>query len=115
MRVLLSTIGSRGDMQPLVALALALRALGHEARLCAPPDFRELSEGLEIPFVALGPELRSTAKPGPSPTLAQLTPQQLRQRQTPCSPLKLVSRPLWRAGRLRRAAGGHRRLGNTPG
>ena len=32
MRVLLSTIGSRGDVQPLVALALELRALGQEVR-----------------------------------------------------------------------------------
>ena len=29
MRVLLSTIGSRGDVQPLVALAVRLRELGH--------------------------------------------------------------------------------------
>jgi vancomycin aglycone glucosyltransferase len=35
MRVLLSTIGSRGDVQPLVALALELKALGHEVRLNA--------------------------------------------------------------------------------
>jgi vancomycin aglycone glucosyltransferase len=38
MRVLVSTIGSRGDVQPLVALALRLRALGQEAHLCVPPD-----------------------------------------------------------------------------
>jgi vancomycin aglycone glucosyltransferase len=38
MRVLLSTIGSRGDVQPLVALALELRALAQEVRLCVPPD-----------------------------------------------------------------------------
>jgi vancomycin aglycone glucosyltransferase len=38
MRVLLSTFGSRGDVQPLLALALALRALGADARVCAPPD-----------------------------------------------------------------------------
>jgi len=31
MRVLLSTIGSRGDVQPLVALALELRAHGQDA------------------------------------------------------------------------------------
>jgi hypothetical protein len=37
MRVLLSTIGSRGDVQPLVALALQLRAPGQEVRLCVPP------------------------------------------------------------------------------
>jgi vancomycin aglycone glucosyltransferase len=34
MKVLLSSIGSRGDVQPLLALALELRALGHEPRLC---------------------------------------------------------------------------------
>lgn len=38
MRMLLSTIGSRGDVQPLVALALQLKALGQEVRLCVPPD-----------------------------------------------------------------------------
>jgi vancomycin aglycone glucosyltransferase len=37
LRVLLSTIGSRGDVQPLVALAVHLRELGQEARVCAPP------------------------------------------------------------------------------
>jgi vancomycin aglycone glucosyltransferase len=38
MRVLLSTYGSRGDVQPLVALAVQLQALGAEVRLCLPPD-----------------------------------------------------------------------------
>ena len=33
MRVLLSTIGSRGDVQPLVALALALKALDQDVHL----------------------------------------------------------------------------------
>src|SRR5262245_65232996 len=58
MRVLLSTVGSRGDVQPVVALALELRRQGHEARLCAPPDFRGLIEGCGLPFVPLGPEVR---------------------------------------------------------
>jgi len=39
MRILLSTIGSRGDVQPLVALALQLQSLGQEVRVCVPPDF----------------------------------------------------------------------------
>ncbi|QUQ62426.1 glycosyltransferase [Kutzneria sp. CA-103260] len=63
MRVLLSTIGSRGDVQPVAALALRLREIGHEARLCAPPDFREWIEGLGIDFVPLGPEVRPATKP----------------------------------------------------
>lgn len=58
MRVLLSTIGSRGDVQPLLALALALRELGQEVRLCAPPDFAELSASFAVPMVAIGPALR---------------------------------------------------------
>jgi vancomycin aglycone glucosyltransferase len=38
MRVLLTTFGSRGDVQPLLALGVTLRALGADARVCAPPD-----------------------------------------------------------------------------
>ncbi len=49
MRVLLSTIGSRGDVQPSVALASRLRALGQEIRMCVPPDFRDWIESLGIP------------------------------------------------------------------
>jgi vancomycin aglycone glucosyltransferase len=35
-RVLLSTYGGRGDVEPLVGLAVRLRALGAEVRVCAP-------------------------------------------------------------------------------
>jgi vancomycin aglycone glucosyltransferase len=59
MRVLLSTIGSRGDVEPLLALAIQLKTLNQAVRLCAPPDFREVVEGFEIPFVSIGPEVRS--------------------------------------------------------
>src|SRR5262245_4110799 len=58
MHVLLSTIGSRGDVQPVLALALELRSLGHQARLCAPPDFRESVEGYGVEFVGVGPMVR---------------------------------------------------------
>ena len=77
MRVLLSTIGSRGDVQPMVALAVQLRELGQEVRVCAPPDFRDWIEDLGIPFVPLGPEVRSTAKP--SPAQARPSAEQMRQ------------------------------------
>src|SRR5664279_1312512 len=79
MRVLLSTIGSRGDVQPLVALALQLRELGQEVRICAPPDFREWIGTLGIPFVPVGPEVRQTAAPSPSAAQAPRTPEQRRQ------------------------------------
>jgi len=37
-RVLLSTDGGCGD-EPVVGLAVRLRALGAEVRVCAPPDW----------------------------------------------------------------------------
>lgn len=77
MRALLSTIGSRGDVQPLVALALELRAQGHEVQLCVPPDFRMWIEGLGLPVTTIGPELRATA--APRPAAAPPTPDQRRQ------------------------------------
>ncbi len=77
MRVLLSTIGSRGDVQPLVALALQLKALGQEVGLCVPPDFRDWIEALGLTVTPIGPELRSTGKAAPITALP--TPEQRRQ------------------------------------
>lgn len=77
MRFLLSTIGSRGDVQPLVALGLELRGLGQDVHLCVPPDFREWIEGLGMPVTPIGPELRSTGKADPS--APRPTPVQVRR------------------------------------
>ena len=79
MRFLLSTIGSRGDVQPLVALAIELRALEQDVRLCVPPDFQDWIEGLGFTVVPIGPELRkamATAAPAP---LAPPSPERRRQ------------------------------------
>jgi vancomycin aglycone glucosyltransferase len=58
MRVLLTTIGSRGDVQPLVALALELQALGQHARLCVAPNFKEWIESYGLECVPIGPDLK---------------------------------------------------------
>jgi vancomycin aglycone glucosyltransferase len=81
MRLLFSTIGSRGDVQPLVALASHLKALGHEVRLCVPPDFREWIESLGMPVTPIGPEVRRFAASRPTATQPQkpLTAEQRRQ------------------------------------
>ena len=54
MRVLLSTYGSRGDVEPMVGLAVRPRALGAEVRMCAPPDFAEPLARVGVPLVATG-------------------------------------------------------------
>jgi vancomycin aglycone glucosyltransferase len=58
MRVLLSTYGSRGDVEPMVELAVQLGALGAEVRVCAPPDFAELLAGVGVPLVPIGQPVR---------------------------------------------------------
>ncbi|MFF4443699.1 glycosyltransferase [Streptomyces sp. NPDC001502] len=70
MRVLLSTYGSRGDVEPLVGLAVRLRELGAEVRVCAPPDedFAERLAGVGVSVVGVGKSARAltTAAPPPS-------------------------------------------------
>jgi vancomycin aglycone glucosyltransferase len=52
MRVLLAAVGTRGDVQPALALALELRKLGHAVRLCISPNFVEwqAAESAELRF-----------------------------------------------------------------
>jgi vancomycin aglycone glucosyltransferase len=54
MRILLSTYGSRGDVEPVAALAVQLQALGIDALVCAPPD-QEFGELLARAGVTLAP------------------------------------------------------------
>ena len=90
MRVLFSTIGSRGDVQPVVALASHLKALGHEVRVCVPPDFREWVESLRVPVTPIGPEVRRFAASRPTATQPQtpLTAAQRRQMMEATVPIQ---------------------------
>lgn len=54
MRVLISAVGSRGDVQPGLALALGLRESGHEVIVSAPPDFNGWAQELKLPFHPAG-------------------------------------------------------------
>jgi UDP:flavonoid glycosyltransferase YjiC (YdhE family) len=56
MRVLLATFGSFGDVNPYIALALALRERGHEGVLAAPEYYRAVIEREGIPFHPLRPD-----------------------------------------------------------
>src|SRR5438093_12031826 len=78
MRMLLSTIGSRGDVQPLVALALHLRALGQEVRLCVPPDFLDWINSLDIPVSPIGPEVSKATASNPPARPASPSPERRR-------------------------------------
>ena len=58
MRVLLSTCGSRGDVGPMVGVAVRLQALGAEVRACAPPVFAELPARVGAPAGRPAPAAR---------------------------------------------------------
>jgi len=54
LNVLLPTVGSSGDVHPVVALALALKARGHRTTVITNPVFQELIEGQGLGFLPLG-------------------------------------------------------------
>jgi vancomycin aglycone glucosyltransferase len=66
MRVLLSTYGSRGDVEPMVGL-------GAEVRVCAPPDFAELLARVGVPLEPVGHPVRPMGT-GVMPAGARLLP-----------------------------------------
>ncbi|WP_371502554.1 glycosyltransferase [Kitasatospora sp. NBC_00374] len=76
MRVLFSTYGSRGSVEPIAGLAVRLRELGAQVRVCAPPDeeFASRLAGLGVPLVPTGRPVRplvTTVTPGSAEGLAQ--------------------------------------------
>ena len=77
MQVLLSSIGTRGDVQPLVALALELRTLGHRSRLCVAPNFKEWIESYGLECIPIGPDLQKlTAGSTPARPILPLSEEQ---------------------------------------
>jgi UDP:flavonoid glycosyltransferase YjiC (YdhE family) len=58
LRVVLATIGSRGDVQPMLALAQTLQARGHTPLVVAPPNFRAWVQGLGFEFAPLGVDMQ---------------------------------------------------------
>jgi len=53
MKVLVMTLGTRGDVQPFIALARGLLAAGHEVVLTAPQRFAGFAAGHGVPFAGV--------------------------------------------------------------
>ncbi len=58
MKFVLSAIGSRGDVHPMLALAKGLRAAGHQVTLVAAPTFAERAAQEDVPFVGAGRDIQ---------------------------------------------------------
>jgi len=59
MRVVLATVGSRGDVQPMLALAQSFAARGHVPVIAAPPDFEPWAGRLGFGFAPLGVDMQA--------------------------------------------------------
>ena len=56
MKILIMSIGTRGNMEPFLAIAEMLKAKGHEVICAFPEQFRTLAEETGVKFISLGPE-----------------------------------------------------------
>ena len=56
-KIVLTTLGSLGDMHPKIALALELRRRGHDVTIAAMEFYRERIEPLGIGFAPMAPHL----------------------------------------------------------
>jgi UDP:flavonoid glycosyltransferase YjiC (YdhE family) len=58
MRIALAVEGTRGDVDPMLALGASLKAAGHEVVVCATPDFGATIEERGMEFRAVGTHFR---------------------------------------------------------
>ena len=65
MKIACVVLGTRGDVQPMVALALGLMQKGHEVIICAPPENEEFVMRNNCQFVPFGPGIKKAIKENP--------------------------------------------------
>ncbi len=56
-RILITTFGTRGDIQPFIALGKGLKAAGYEAAVCTPEGFKPLIEEHNLDYAFMDNEL----------------------------------------------------------
>lgn len=76
MRVLISAVGTRGDVEPALALAAQVRALGSEVRMCVPPNFTGWAQALGFEARPIGVAMRAPRKGEPPPVVPDLVADQ---------------------------------------
>ena len=56
MKIILLSIGTRGDMEPFLAIGELLKERGHQVICAFPGQFRELAADSAMEFISLGTE-----------------------------------------------------------
>lgn len=65
MKIALVILGTRGDVQPMIALATGLMDRGHEVIICAPAENENLALVHHCRFIPFGPEIKKAIKENP--------------------------------------------------
>jgi vancomycin aglycone glucosyltransferase len=65
MKIACVILGTRGDVQPMVALANGLLKKGHELTICAPPENEELVSRVKCKFIPFGPNIKKASQENP--------------------------------------------------
>lgn len=55
MKIIVTAVGSTGDIQPFVALAEALKKAGHTVKVCSYDIYKQKFDKITVPFAAVGP------------------------------------------------------------
>ena len=113
MRIVIVTIGTRGDVQPYIALAQGLHSAGHKVTICTHPTFRGFIETRAVSFAPLAGDIRAL--------LASDAGRRLLSQQNPLAAvrqLQAIAAPLLRevmADIITASAGADLILGSTLG
>jgi vancomycin aglycone glucosyltransferase len=59
MRIILAPMGSRGDFQPMLALAIGLRSAGHDVLLITSPNFGDEARAFSVPVQTMGMDVET--------------------------------------------------------
>jgi vancomycin aglycone glucosyltransferase len=65
MKIACVILGTRGDVQPMIALATGLMERGHEVIICAPSENEQLAKNYDCRFIPFGPEIKKSIKENP--------------------------------------------------
>ncbi|TFG44430.1 MAG: glycosyltransferase, partial [Bacteroidia bacterium] len=65
MKIACVILGTRGDVQPMVALATGLMKKGHEVLVVAPPENEELAKRYDCRFKPLGSSIKKAVQENP--------------------------------------------------
>lgn len=99
MNIVLQIVGSRGDLQPFIALGLELRRFGHRVRIATHPTFKGFVEAVGLEFFSIGgdpKELMAYMVKNPSlvPKLDTLRNGEVQRRR---AAMRKIMRRCWRS------------------